>query len=195
VLLVGHGHSAAHAAARLDALAREAPPTSVTWAVRTANLRPCQEVADDPLPERRQVVERANALAAEPPSHLAVERRAHVEAVAPAGAAGAARFRVALSGGRSVDCDAIVALCGRRPDLSFLGELALEISPVSEGSARLYRAVGTVTDCLSVPKVTPDDLASGEPGFYLIGAKSYGRLRTFLLQTGLGQLETILDRL
>jgi hypothetical protein len=192
VLLVGHGHSAAHAAARLDGLAREAPSTRITWAVRTPNLRPCVEVADDPLPERRLVVERANALAAEPPPHLTVERRAHVESVAPGEVA---RFRVMLSGGRVVDCDAIVALCGSRPDHSFSAELPLEISPISEGAARLYRAVGMVTDCLSVPRVTPDDLASGEPGFHLVGAKSYGRLRTFLLGTGLGQLETILDRL
>lgn len=41
----------------------------------------------------------------------------------------------------------------------------------------------------------PPDLASGEPNFYLVGSKSYGRGRTFLLQTGYDQLETILDSL
>jgi len=39
------------------------------------------------------------------------------------------------------------------------------------------------------------DLASGEPGFHLVGARSYGRARTFLLQTGYAQLDTILDGL
>ena len=43
------------------------------------------------------------------------------------------------------------------------------------------------TDCLSAPAVTvrrPGQ--SGEPGFHLVGAKSYGRLPTFLMQTGIG---------
>jgi hypothetical protein len=48
-----------------------------------------------------------------------------------------------------------------------------------------------VTDCLTVPRVTARDLESGEPGFALVGAKSYGRSRAFLLQTCLAQLETL----
>src|SRR5579871_746383 len=49
ILLVGHGHSAATALALFDALARESPPMRVTWATRSANLRPLVEVARDPL--------------------------------------------------------------------------------------------------------------------------------------------------
>ena len=59
----------------------------------------------------------------------------------------------------------------------------------------MYRAISNVTDCLSVPRVNPADLESGEPGFYLIGSRAYGRAPTFLLQTGLRQLETLLDAL
>jgi len=66
---------------------------------------------------------------------------------------------------------------------------------VSEGAARLERAVSCVTDCLSLPRVGPDDLASGEPGFHFVGFKAYGRRPTFLLQTGLAQLESILELL
>ena len=36
---------------------------------------------------------------------------------------------------------------------------------------------------------------AGEPGFFLVGAKSYGRLPTFLLQSGLAQLEIVMDML
>ena len=43
--------------------------------------------------------------------------------------------------------------------------------------------------------LSPADLVSGEPGFHLIGVRSYGRARTFLLQTGFAQIETILDSL
>ena len=98
---------------------------------------------------------------------------------------------MSLSGGRRVVVDEIVALVGYRPDASLLGELAVELSPASEGAARLTRALCNVTDCLAVPAVAARDLESGEPGFALVGHKSYGRSRAFLLQTGLAQLETI----
>jgi len=101
--------------------------------------------------------------------------------------------RARLSGDRTVDFDELVALTGYRPDHSFLTELALEIAPATEGTARLAAALTRVTDCLSAPSLRPDDLASGEPGFHLAGAKSYGRARTFLLRTGYQQLETMLS--
>ena len=188
VLLVGHGHSAAHA---VTLLASMAPRPRITWAVRTANRRPCVEVADDPLPERQRVTAAANDLAASPPHFLKVERRAAVESVVSK----CGRVGVSLGAGRSGWFDAVVGLTGYRPDVSLLSELAVEVSPATEGAARLSRALASVTDCLSVPAVAPSDLESGEPRFHLVGAKSYGRLPTFLLRTGLQQLETVLDGL
>jgi NADPH-dependent 2,4-dienoyl-CoA reductase/sulfur reductase-like enzyme len=185
VLLVGNGHSAANALALLERLS---PPASVTWAVRSSNRRPCLEVAGDPLPERQAVTAHANDLAADPPAYLKVERRAEVTAIEARNGG----FDVTLSGGRGVECDAIVGLTGYRPDLSFLSELALEISPVSESGAGLARVVAGAADCLSAPVVRPQDLLSGEPGFHFVGGKSYGRLNTFLLKTGLAHLEAIL---
>ncbi len=191
VLVVGHGHSAANGLCALEAVAREAPDTRVTWAVRSRNLRPLEAAASDPLPERDFIVTRANELAAKPPAWLRIERSASIESVASRGPA----FTVALGGGRSIDVDHVVALLGYRPDLAPLSELAIEVSPATEGAMRLAGALANVTDCLSVPKVAPRDLASGEPRFHLVGAKSYGRAATFLLQTGYSQLETILDGL
>ena len=190
ILLVGHGHSAAHAVAELADLAGQAAGTRVVWAVRSLNLRPCTEVANDPLPERQNVVAQANQLALRSPGWLTMERKASVEAF---NLESENAVRARLSGGREVSVDEIVALTGYRPDLSFLSELAIAIDPATEGPARLARAHSNVTDCLSVPSVRPEDLSSGEPGFYFAGAKSYGRARTFLLQTGYNQLETILD--
>jgi pyridine nucleotide-disulfide oxidoreductase len=188
VLLVGHGHSAANALGLLAA--RERPPR-VTWATRSFHQRPCLEVADDPLPERARVTAAANDLAARPPAFLKVERRAGVESLRPENG----RVAVDLGGGRRGVFDTVVGLTGYRPDFSFLSELALEVSPASEGALRLTRALSDVTDCLTVPAVAAPDLESGEPGFHLIGSKSYGRLPTFLLQTGLSQIEAVLDGL
>lgn len=188
VLLVGHGHSAANA---LDAFASLARPPRVTWATRSANRRPCVEVASDPLPERERITARANAMAETPPPFLSVARRTSVESISARGP----RLTVALTGGGGGAFDTIVGLTGYRPDLSFLSELALEIAPSSEGSARLTRAIVGAPDCLSAPAVAASDLQSGEPGFHLIGAKSYGRLPTFLMQAGIGQAQAIVDAL
>lgn len=186
VLLVGDGHSAANAIlmlAKLDA--------RVIWAVRKPNRRPCEEIAGDPLRERASIVGAANALAENPPAFLTMERRALVESFAQRDD----RIEVTLSGGRRVVVDRVAAFTGFRPNGAILRELNVETSPVTEGAARLYRAISNVTDCLAVPRVTPADLASGEPGFYFIGSRSYGSAPSFLLRNGLAQLETVLDSL
>jgi len=192
VLLVGHGHSAASALLILQGLVLESPATRVLWATRSGHDRPVREVADDPLPERHRVASAANGLAQDPPVWLAVERRATIDRLA-ADDPGASSLRVTLSTGRDDLFDAVVALTGYRPDLGFLSELALEISAATEGPARLARALAGLSDCLAVPRVGPDDLGSGEPGFFLIGAKSYGRSPAFLIRTGLAQAEPILE--
>jgi thioredoxin reductase len=191
VLLLGDGHSAANAIGFLAALAEEAPSTRVVWATRAANRRPCEEVPNDPLPERRAVVDFANAVAENPPEFLRVERRAMIESVAQNNG----HVVITLTGGRTVDADVIAAFTGYRPDGTFLSELTVETSPVTEGGARLYRAISSITDCLSIPAVKPEDLQSGEPGYYFVGSRSYGRSNGFLLRTGLAQLETILGSL
>lgn len=178
VLVAGHGHSAANALLVLRDAGAE-----ITWAVRTANRNPCEEIANDPLPERQRVAAKANALA----QTIRVERRASIESIDGA--------TVQLTGGRSVEADVIVAMTGYRPANDFTSELALETSPVSEGGARLYRAISKITDCLCVPKLAKEDFSSGEPNYFFIGARAYGRSRTFLLQTGFAQVETILESL
>src|SRR5262249_16355199 len=145
----------------LAGLAAEAEGTSVTWAVRTAHASPVEEVACDPLPERRRIAVAANALAQAPPAFLTVRRRVHVESIAPERDALRVRF---TGGGAPAPFDRIAAFTGRRPDASLLSELAVEISPVTEGAARLARALAGVTDCLACPAVSAADLASGEPG-------------------------------
>jgi thioredoxin reductase len=178
VIVVGHGHSAANALLALRDI-----DADITWVVRSANRRPCEEIANDPLPERQRVVAAANTLA----STVRIERRASIESISGT--------TVQLTGGRSLEADAVVALTGYRPANDFTSELALETSSVSEGGARLYRAISNITDCLCVPQLAKEDFASGEPNYFFIGARAYGRSRTFLLQTGFAQVETILESL
>ncbi|HEY3174809.1 MAG TPA: FAD-dependent oxidoreductase [Candidatus Polarisedimenticolia bacterium] len=200
-LLIGHGHSAANALLLLERMAADSPQTRVVWATRSSNRRPCAEVAGDPLPERQRVAARANDLASDPPSFLSVLRGCSLQAIeAVDGGGDGASLRATLAGPASAPAreeivHEAISLTGYRPDLGVLTELALEISPVTEGGARLSRALTGVTDCLALPRVLPKDLESGEPGFFLVGSKSYGRSPAFLLRTGLAHLETILEGL
>ncbi len=188
ILLVGHGHSAATAMLDLAEMASRAPATRLTWAVRTSNRRPCEEIAEDPLPERRRIASTANDLAESPPAHLSLRRRSGIEEIRPEGG----RLRVGFSRDGDDLFDEIVSLTGFRPDNAFLSELALDLSAATEGPAALSRALASQTDCLSVPRVRGEALSSGEAGFFFVGSKSYGRRRTFLLRTGFAQLELLL---
>ena len=191
ILLVGHGHSAATAVLALAGMAAAAPASRLTWVVRSSNRRPCEEVAEDPLPERRRVASRANDLAESPPLYLSVRRRTSIDEIRME----SGRLRVVFSREGEGLFDEIVSLTGYRPDNGFLSELSLRFSPATEGPELLSRALSGQTDCLSVPRVGSEDLASGEPGFFFVGSKSYGRRRTFLLRTGFSQLELLLDAL
>lgn len=189
ILLVGHGHSAAAAMLALAAIAKKTPSTRILWAFRSGNRRPCQEVARDPLPERQRVSAAANDLASSPPPFLSIRRRTSILSMAARGDGA----RVHFDDGGEAPADFIVSLTGYSPDFSFLSELALDISPATQGTRRLAAALAGVTDCLSVPSVGREDFESGEPGFFFVGSKSYGRSRSFLMKTGLAHLETILN--
>jgi threonine dehydrogenase-like Zn-dependent dehydrogenase len=217
VLLVGHGHSAAHALIALRAAADRNPEVSAVWSFRSRNQRPFRETPDDPLPGRAETVSAANAMAAAPPAFLDVRRASSIASVQRIGEgkAGEAKAGDGGTGNRTdrlrvtfgpasgtapipseapphLDVDAIAALTGYHPDLSFLSGLALDLSPATEGTRRLNQVLCGASDCLSVPMPRPEDLVSGEPGFFLLGSKSYGRSNAFLLRDGILHLEMIL---
>jgi hypothetical protein len=100
--------------------------------------------------------------------------------------------------GRSGDVETfrvqkILSLTGYRGDLSYLEELQVQVSPVTGGAAGLASSLMDVKDCLSPVTVSRDKLRSGEKNFFMVGHKSYGRLNTFLLKSGLAQLDMIFE--
>ena len=53
--------------------------------------------------------------------------------------------------------------------------------------SRKYRSTASA-DCLAPQPATRDLLSHPEPGFFILGAKSYGSNPNFLIRTGLDQL-------
>jgi glycine/D-amino acid oxidase-like deaminating enzyme len=202
-LVVGSGYSAATTALALLELARRAPGTRIVWAVRggagsEGNVRGAYApIPDDPLPERAALSARAAQAARGGDAALECLSGAHVEEVREAGAGLEVEIGIDLpSGGRArrrERFDRIVANVGYRPDRSLYEELQVHECYASQGPMKLAAALlgeGSA-DCLAQKSHGPDTLRNPEPGFFILGAKSYGRNPTFLIRLGLAQVREV----
>lgn len=192
VVVAGTGASAQNVLVALDDQALSGPDgdrTRVTWIVRRAATGDAfgggdhdQLVARGALGEHaRRVVERG------PVTVVHAFRTAAVEQD------GDDRLRLVSDTGATVDgVDEVVAVTGYRPDLTWLGEVRLDLDPVLSSTARLAPLIDpNVHSCGSVEPHGAAELAQPEPGLYLAGMKSYGRAPSFLALTGFEQVRSI----
>ena len=190
VLVVGSGHSAINAALALMELQQDAPRTEVFWALRRNSIdRLLGGGLNDELPERGALGLAAKA--AMDDGRLRMLAPFAVERVSPR-ADGAVVS--ALLGGQpfELDVDRIVVATGSRPDLSFLRELRVELDPAVEAPPRLAPLIDpNFHSCGTVPPHGIAELAHPEPGFTIVGSKSYGRAPTFLMATGYEQVRSV----
>jgi cation diffusion facilitator CzcD-associated flavoprotein CzcO len=198
VLLVGGGHSAMTAAVALRDIAASDPDTRVFWAVRAERQPWFKRVPDDPLPERGRLVVEAATIAAGAAPGFTFIPAASVEAIAAT--TKKTPLRVTLrtpEGRRTVVADRILAHVGFAPDRGLYAELQVHECYASAGPMKLAAALlgAGGGDCLSQPAVGPDVLTNPEPGFFILGAKSYGRNPNFLFRTGVAQITTLLPAL
>ncbi len=185
-LVVGAGHSAANTLLSLAELARQAPGTTVTWAIRAASpARTYGGEAADALPARGALGSRLRAHVDDGTIALLTGFGVHSLTAGPDG--------VEVSDGtRGVVADRIVSATGFRPDHSIVGELRLDLDPIL-GSTRLLAPLIDPNEhsCGTVPPHGVDELTHPEPGYYAVGVKSYGRAPTFLLATGYEQVRSV----
>lgn len=194
VMVVGAGHSAAGNLLALAALAEEEPRTRVHWAVRGKDLRKIFGGGSaDGLPARgalgtrlRDLVERGRIVL-----HLGFGVQS-VELVA-------GRMTV-----RAIDAtlvpvegvDEIIVAAGSRPDLSLARELRTRLDPWIESTEALADLIDpNLHSCGTVRPHGHKELAHPEPGFYAVGAKSYGRAPNFLMATGYEQARSVVAAL
>ena len=213
--VVGAGHSAATTLLELGELADQVPGTEVVWVVRGADQARTYGGGDaDELPARGALGSRLRNLVQSGRVELVSNFR--IEAVAKTAdgrvalTAGGRRVERAVAGSpaetvpagtvpseaRRVVVDVVVNSTGFRPDHEIVGELRLDLDPIL-GSTR---ALAPLIDpnqhsCGTVPPHGVDELAHPEPGYYAVGAKSYGRAPTFLLATGYEQARSVVAAL
>ncbi|MGI8802719.1 MAG: flavoprotein [Solirubrobacteraceae bacterium] len=191
ILLTGAGHSAQTAARDLARFARGAPGTTVEWAVRS----PAPDwgaVDDDPLPERAALSRTTRELAAGASPAIELHPGRVTEALWD-GADG--RVAVALRNSEVIEreFDRILALNGAVGDFAIYRQLQVQecyatCGPINLAAALLGESGG---DCLAQGGHGVDTLRNPEPGFFILGAKSYGRDNRFLLSVGWQQVADV----
>jgi Pyridine nucleotide-disulphide oxidoreductase len=194
-LLAGDGYSAATTLFGLLDLAREEPDTRVVWLTNHDREPRYEVIEDDALSQRAALIEEANRVSRrEDDESLEQVTGASVERI---GTTPEGEFRVELGGGarREISVDQIVANVGFSPDNSIYQELQIHECYASRGPMSLTAALlgaGGGADCLAVPPLGPETLKNPEPGFFIIGSKSYGKGFNFLLRNGLDQVQDAL---
>ncbi len=195
VLLIGDGHSAATALVDFAALAAEGEAPRVTWIRRARGSAPFHLQEKDPLPERESLSRRANEIASTAP-WLTTLSGAVVEAYATSAKEVQATVRDDRGASRGFAFDQILALVGYQPDSAIHRELQIHLCYASEGPMALSSALlaaasaspDAAGDCLKQTTHGPATLRTPEPGYFLVGAKSYGRNPQFLLSLGHRQI-------
>ncbi|WP_290652238.1 NAD(P)-binding protein, partial [Aquisalimonas sp.] len=191
ILVVGAGHSAAGNLLALAKLADVHPGTRIHWAVRGATPhRLLGQTGKDSLPARGALGERVNALLRS--GHLTPHAGFPIQEIR----ASDGRMMVipTSNSGREPlqGIDRIIAATGSRPDMALARELRVQLDPALECVPALAPLVDpNEHSCGTVAPHGHRELAQPEPGFYIVGAKSYGRAPTFLMSTGYEQVRSI----
>lgn len=201
VLVAGAGHSAQTAVRDLAALAarRSDTGTRVIWALRSESPG-WGRVEDDPLPERARLAADAEALAGGSSPAVEARRGVVVESIEPAGGRLRVTLRRRLGNGagpgaaETVEVDRVLSLTGYIGDHRLYRQLQVHecyatSGPMSLSAALLGSGAG---DCLAQPSHGAEVLVNPEPGFYLLGGKSYGRNTTFLMRAGWQQVDDVM---
>lgn len=190
IFLAGSGHSAQTAVCALAELAATRPGTRVVWAVNDP-LPPAIE--DDPLPDRARLARRAGELAEGLSAAVEAVPGGRVDRLGRNGQG--IHVTVQRPDGRheEVLADRILSLTGYVGDHALHRQLQVHQCYATEGpmklSAALLGAAGG--DCLAQGGHGVDTLKNPEPGFFLLGSKSYGRNNTFLMRAGWQQVDEV----
>ncbi|MEV6907081.1 FAD-dependent oxidoreductase [Amycolatopsis sp. NPDC051071] len=188
IAIAGSGHSALTALVVLTALAEECPGTEIVWLLRRETPVSADEADSDQLPARGALGSRATAAA----------RSEHVRVVAGFRTAAVEQgpdglvILESVDGRRLEPVDEVLALTGFRPDLSFLGEVRLDLDPVLQAPRALAELIDpAVHSCGTAIPHGVRELTQPEPDVFMVGMKSYGRAPTFLAMTGYEQVRSV----
>lgn len=186
--VIGSGHSALNTLIDLAHVKEQYPDTKISWIVRKQEV---QEAfggeASDSLSARGELGTKTHQIVDN--RMVEVSGGFFVEDILMDNDG----LRVLSTDGREVNqIDEIVVNTGARPDLSFLGELRIELDYAVESTPKLAPLIDpNLHSCGTVRPHGEEELRHPESNFYIAGVKSYGRAPTFLMTTGYEQVRSI----
>lgn len=190
ILVVGAGHSAINIILDLLKLKQSEAATHIIWALRHRNIKKVLGGGgNDQLRERgalglaaREAIDGGMVELLAPLAIRSLQHRGNI-----------LKVDAALRGEPyMLDVDRLIVATGFRPDLSLFRELRVALDPSVEAPLKLAPMIDpNLHSCGTVPPHGAVELAHPEPGFYIAGAKSYGRAPTFLMMTGYEQVRSI----
>jgi len=194
-MVVGSGMSAATTLRNLHELAETETGTSTVWLTRSA-VAPFSVIEDDVLPQRKALCMLGNRAAQGDFKDIDYIGGSEVKAIEQTSDG---RLRVTVqthnaTAPRVEEVDQFVGCCGFRPDSSLYEELQVHQCYASNGPMKLAATLlGASGDCLQQVSAGVDSLKNPEPGFFILGMKSYGRNSAFLLKIGHEQVRCVLE--
>ena len=187
VAVVGSGHSAANAVLALLALRGQHPTTEVHWLIRGTTLRAVGGGNADQLVARGRLGATVGVAVASETVQL--HERFPVRAISEVDG----RLELVTDDQRLGGIDEVIVASGQRPDRALTEELRLDLDLALDSTTTLGPLIDpNVHSCGTVRPHTYQALAHpDEPGFFTLGAKSYGRAPTFLMATGYEQARSV----
>ncbi|MCE2804926.1 MAG: FAD-dependent oxidoreductase [Gemmataceae bacterium] len=180
VLVVGAGVSAATAVTQLAELAKEHEATWVVWLSRRNSTLPVRRIPQDPLKGRDSIAAAANHIACRPEGNLEFHSGAWIDRLEPQGNDKPVKVFATIGAKEQMwEVDRILSLCGYQPsrllnrELRMPWETSLDLPPTGLDSREQELNPGPATE---------------EPGWYVLGSKSYGRASGFEVRAGYRQV-------
>lgn len=187
VLVIGGGHSAFNALVDLAQLQADTASTPIHWAIRKASLASVAGGGEnDQLKERGALGLKVAQLVAA--GRIVLHTGFHLDRLTqtPDGL-------TAWHGDAALPpVDEIIGATGFRPDLHMLDELRLSLDAGTQSPLALGPLIDpNLHSCGTVRPHGAVELRHPEPGFYIVGMKSYGRAPIFLMLTGYEQVRSV----
>ena len=170
IIVIGSGLSAATAITDLSKIAVENASTWTTWLTNTRRRLPILRLQNDPLRERDRLATAANTLAGRGEGNIDHHGDVRIDEVQCAGMDKGYRVVGRISGkSQTWEAERLLAHVGYKPDATMTAELNIA-EPTGEA-------------------------ITAEQNYFILGSKSAGRSRMFLLRDGHEQLRQIFERL
>lgn len=190
IAVIGGGHSAINSLLNLVELKQKHPDTSITWILRKKRVEEAfGGGSNDELAARGELGLRIAELVKN--ELVQVETPFRISEMLEQDGI------VLKSAERTLaPFDRLVVNTGNRPNFDFHRELRFESDAITEAVPALAPLIDpNEHSCGSVAAHGEKELRQPEPGFYIVGSKSYGRAPTFLMATGYEQVRSVVASL